>query len=252
MTMCARWVTLTAFISLSFAQSPIEVPFSSKSYGFDGPWNAVSVSIGDPPQDVDLIPGAIWWTDVLTPAVCDNSTFSDIGTGCYPRKAGFYDNSSSTTAVWSGIPEGRPGWTQVPAQGGISNNVLDQVTFGGTTIANVSLLTADWAYGMYEPDGKTFPNYIGQLSLGAPAESQIVNGIEAALPPQQMYRNGLTPSGSFGLHLGSSASLVKPSIKGSLWFGGRLLVINLLPNVADSICQATTALVLSGPSFPSQ
>ena len=39
---------------------PQAVQWSSKSYGPDGPWHDVTVSIGAPAQAVDLLPGGEW------------------------------------------------------------------------------------------------------------------------------------------------------------------------------------------------
>lgn len=219
-----RGLVLFSFLStVCTAQDPIQIPFSDSTYGFDGPWNAVSLTIGDPSQDIDLIPGGIWYTAVLASDFCNNVTFSTLGVDCYARSSGLYDNSTSDTAVASGLPVGYPSWTGgSPPMNGESYNNYDQMGFGNDhSIANVSLLFVDWAYEIF-PDGRQLPTPAGSLSLGAPAVNQILpnSDIAGSLPPNQFFADGVTPSASVGLHLGSASSLIEGGIPGSLWFGG--------------------------------
>jgi hypothetical protein len=56
---CCQGLLLILFIACVLAgqNNPQTVEWSSKSYGPDGPWLAVTVSIGSPPQTVDLLLG---------------------------------------------------------------------------------------------------------------------------------------------------------------------------------------------------
>ncbi|KAL2014345.1 hypothetical protein VTN00DRAFT_1870 [Thermoascus crustaceus] len=50
--------------------------WSTKDYGPDGPWQAVEVSVGSPPQTIALYPGGTWSSVVLTTATCQNKSGS--------------------------------------------------------------------------------------------------------------------------------------------------------------------------------
>lgn len=228
------WLPSLLMLSHVYGLVPVQIPFSSKSYSLDGPWNAVSVSVGDPPQEIDLLPAAVWWTDILAPTICDNATFSTLGIDCYARDAGLYSNDSSDTAYYPpGDRLGWPSWTTTLPMNGTSYAVMDILTFGQTTVNNISILLADDAWETY-PSGMDLPVSIGQLSLGAPAKNRILDGVEASLPPNWLFNNGKTPSASFGLHIGSAAPLIDGGIPGSLWFGGNAQRTSSVIEVANT------------------
>lgn len=77
---------------LAANNNPQTVQWSSKSYGPDGPWQAVTVSIGMPPQIFDLLPGGVWASPVLAPSMCANGVSYSVA-----KEAGFYNPSTSNT-----------------------------------------------------------------------------------------------------------------------------------------------------------
>jgi hypothetical protein len=63
--LASEWLSLLILIACSLRPLadniiPQAVQWSSKSYGPDGPWHDVTVSIGAPAQAVDLLPGGEW------------------------------------------------------------------------------------------------------------------------------------------------------------------------------------------------
>lgn len=71
----ARWpifLLLTIPPTLLDATTPFRVPYETKkTFGYDGPWNAVKVSVGTPPQPLHLFPAGHWGTVLQNTTVCD-------------------------------------------------------------------------------------------------------------------------------------------------------------------------------------
>lgn len=207
------------------------IPWSSNSYGPDGPWQAVNIRIGTPLQSIDLLPGGSWMSNVLGSSVCAT------GSSCIAQSAGVYDNSSSSTNF------------EIGQTGTIGNSTFShtvgalQTVFGSAhwMFDTVAVSVREGASGDsfvapiqdfdmlvisdgHEtlPDGSTYPLTIGKLALGAPEFNQSWN----YFPPNprwngtfitsSMFGEGRTPSNSYGMHIGSAAF----GIPGSLTIGG--------------------------------
>lgn len=217
---------------LAASTTPQTAQWSSTSYGPDGPWHAITMSIGTPAQTIDLLPGGSWMTNVLAPSVCANGAACTVA-----KQAGFYTaNSSSTTfeigqtgdvdtapfaATVGVIPSltGNANWTfdtiSIPMLNGVAGNAYKAV------VQDFDLLLITAAHETL-PDGTTYPSQIGKLALGAPEFNQSWlhfppnprwNG---TLLPSALFKQGLSPSNSYGMHIGSAAK----GISGSLTFGG--------------------------------
>ncbi|EPE29610.1 Acid protease [Glarea lozoyensis ATCC 20868] len=222
-------------------RAPQAVTWSTKTHGPDGPWHAVSVSIGSPPQIVDLLPGGMWMSNVLASTVCTGS----IAVNCDVSKAGFYDGKKSTTFV------------QIPQTGSIQNEsfsktgntlstlegsaewIFDTATIpmqnsgsgldssGGSlesytlAIDNFVMLTVTSGVETL-PDGTTYPAQIGKLALGASnfnqswAQNPPNPRFNGTLLPGALVEQEKAPSNSYGMHLGAVAKGISPS----LYFGG--------------------------------
>ncbi|KAL5323502.1 hypothetical protein ACEPPN_008039 [Leptodophora sp. 'Broadleaf-Isolate-01'] len=208
---------------------PFPMTWSSKNFGPDGPWQAVQVGIGIPAQQVALYPAGTFRSHVLTSKICSNATLSpDV---CFASAAGLYAVESSSTGLGTLVraPSAMDfthGGLQVQGSDGVS--VLDQMDIGimdssrdSVIVPNVTFATYDNIAAIY-PGGDLKALQVGTLALGylgtvnqsftRPGQDSI-NG---SLIPGYLQEKGLTPSNTFGLHIGS----VNPKIKGSLYFGG--------------------------------
>lgn len=205
--------------------------WSGKAYGPDGPWQAVTIEIGSPPQPVDLLPGGSWMTNVISPSVCQS------GQACYASDSGVYNPYLSTTAVaidqtgaihnstYAGTVGalstlfGTANWVfdtvLVPLKNGVAGNSLK------AELDDFDLLVLEEAYSTL-PDGTNYSVQVGKLALGSPA----VNQSWAYLPnnpnwngtllTSSLFAQGRTPSNSYGMHIGSAVM----GIPGSLNIGG--------------------------------
>ncbi|KAF8850424.1 hypothetical protein BDZ45DRAFT_193940 [Acephala macrosclerotiorum] len=230
----SKYLLLLLLIGLGLAanSNPQTVQWSSKSYGPDGPWQAVTLSIGTPPQTFDLLPGGVWASPVLAPSVCANGVSCSVA-----KEAGFYNPSTSNTAFeidqTGKVVNSSLGGADAALGSltGSANWMFDTMSIhlrdgivGNTYFAEVqdfNMLVVSEAYETL-PDGTTYPMQIGHLSLGAPEfnESWLHfppnprwNG---TLLPSALFEQGNTPSNSYGLHIGSEAL----GIPGSLNIGG--------------------------------
>lgn len=201
---------------------PSQVVTSTTHYGPDGPWQAVSVSLGEPPQPLDLYPGSTFETIILAESVCKGIR-KDCGTG------GLFDTSASTTIddtsiAYTGHSFGDTvDWTigAMLIQGRASY-IMDQLTIGykEVTVPNVSIRMMESVNVTY-PDGTAYPLQVGQLALGASVANQsfsISSGrsVNASLAPNYLQQHGYIPSSSYGMHIGSAAL----NLPLSLWLGG--------------------------------
>lgn len=225
-------VFILIFILCVQAAVPQTAQWSTRSYGPDGPWQAITVSIGTPAQNIDLLPGGSWMTNVLASSVCANGAACNVA-----KEAGFYTASSSSTTfsigqtgdidkaqfngVVGAIPSltGNANWTfdtiSIPMLNGIAGNQYKLIVPG------FDLLVITSAHETL-PDGTTYPVQIGKLALGSPEFNQTWlhfppnpnwNG---TLLPSALLQQGLSPSDSYGMHIGSAVY----GIPGSLNFGG--------------------------------
>lgn len=217
---------LGLYIDGSLARDPWSMTWSSEKFGPDGPWQAVSVSIGGNDTKIALYPGGSWASTILLSTLCKNTT--DISSICYGDQAGLFDTADSSTYDDTSIyDENRGGWSSM--QLGYTNAVpinaakypaLDSIDIGGTVVQSVDLVTISQGYQTY-PGGKNYPLEVGVLSLGCTDINQTFTNdpypaINGTFVPSYLYEEGQIPSYSYGMHIGSASF----GIPGSLKLGG--------------------------------
>ena len=208
---------------------PLQVAASKKSYGPDGPWNAVSFRLGTPGQNLDLYPGGTFASTIFTNQLCVGVVAKPCGSGGLyaPEKSSTFDG---TSIALSAAGHGTQGYWTIDGQAINYNNasyMMDSLSLGGTggnsdtPVANLSIIRYSNVSIIY-PDGSKYPPQVGQMSLGAPNVNQTFSeddgspAINASLIPSFLNETKATPSSSFGLHIGSAAL----NLPLSLWFGG--------------------------------
>ncbi|KAL3422982.1 aspartic-type endopeptidase [Phlyctema vagabunda] len=220
-------------ITFSVATPPPQlVRWSSNSYGPDGPWQAITLTIGTPPQTVDLLPGGSWMSNVLAPSICTGNAPCNIA-----KSAGFYDPSVSSSTfqiAQTGFVNNISMFDTVgaiPSLQGSANWMFDTVfiSLGNGTAGNeykqrlldFDLLVLSDAHQTL-PDGTTYPVQVGKLALGAPNFNQTwlhfppQPNWNGTLLPSSLFGMGGSPSNSYGMHVGST----QLGIPGSLTLGG--------------------------------
>lgn len=221
-----------SLVSIAFAAAPQTIPFSSKSYGPDGPWQAITIGVGTPSQSVDLLPGGSWSSDVLAPSVCVDAAACPIA-----KLAGFYDASASSTNVQIGQTGNIRGSSFESTGGGLpsltgnADYMFETATLkvqNGVAGQPVDVNFSDFDMLVISeanetlPDGTTYPVQIGSLSLGCPQFNQSWTHFppnprfNGTFLPADLFAQGKVPSNSYGLHIGSAAM----KIPGSLNIGG--------------------------------
>jgi hypothetical protein len=224
--MRSSWLLLGFFARPGWTTLPRQLAWSSKTYGPDGPWHAISIDLGSNSQPLDLYPGNTWHSNILASSIC-----SGVLT-CYAQEAGLYDASASTSvSTYTIINEIETiDWTAgaMPMTGNHS------VQFDTATIIAVDLVAQDAAkipdlslqvilYGYYTlPNGTKYLPEVGTLALGAeginqsyPSVGSITN-FNASLISGYLYETDQIASNSYGLHIGSAAL----GIPGSAFVGG--------------------------------
>ncbi|KFY34304.1 hypothetical protein V494_06876 [Pseudogymnoascus sp. VKM F-4513 (FW-928)] len=220
-------IFLYQLLPFAIAIQPFKIEWSTGNFGPDGPWQAVEVNVGSPPQKIALYPGGVYQSHLLTLDVCKNTTISPL---CYATAAGVYDPGTSTTALdkliqFPAFVDFTEDALAIEGETGISG--LDQIDIGqGVIIPNVTLDLHNDIATIY-PDGTPYPVEVGTFALGFTATiNQSFTGndgitINSTLIPGYLNTDSIpvnqrTPSNSFGLHIGS----VTPEVPGSLHFGG--------------------------------
>ncbi|KAJ5683810.1 uncharacterized protein N7477_000155 [Penicillium maclennaniae] len=230
-----QWVLTLWILWLDdvLCSGPREITWSNKKFGPDGPWQAVTVSMGSnyselvvPSSVVALYPGGSWDSKILLSSICDNKTLSSV---CYGDEAGLFDSDISVTLDNTSI-ESPPYGTWGEVNWGYTNAVpiqakatraTDWMSIDGVAIPDVDLITISAGWQTY-PGGKAYPLEVGTLSLGSPDINQTFGAsikINTTFITSYIYeQEGSTniPSYSYGMHIGS-ASL---GISGSLLLGG--------------------------------
>ncbi|KAK5633228.1 hypothetical protein RRF57_008942 [Xylaria bambusicola] len=211
-----------AIISRVTAQdlTPLEVTWSDLTFGPDGPWRAVEVTLGYD-QTIALYPGREFQTFLLTSDYCNNGNAT-----CPATKARLYNKAQSevdNTGGTGGI-QYAPGpnfMNGLAVAGENAVSWIDNMVLNGVTVPNVSLALISGAYAAY-PDGTWYPLSAGCLGVGAPEtvnQSFTTNegpSINASLIPGWLHQQKQLPSNSFAMHIGS----VDPVMPSSLYFGG--------------------------------
>jgi len=213
------------------AITPRQIVWSEKAYGPDGPWQAVTVNLGTPPQSVDLFPGGFWASNILEASICNSTGQQPV---CYAQAAGLYNSSASSSSVsysetggffqnTSLYPIGNviPPWGSMEYKFDriiIYNSHQDNPELG---IGSFDMFVLFEAY-FFLPDGSIYPMEVGNLALGAPdfnqtwAQGDGLPNINGTFLPSGLYATGEAESNSWGLHIGSVAL----GIPGSLYIGG--------------------------------
>lgn len=222
------------FISLpqTVDATPFRVPFATdKTFGHDGPWNAVEIGIGEPPQYMHFIPGGRDATEVLGPKVCDQVEGSrNIPFASCPAKDGgnIYDETKDSSLIKAskedGSKVGRYSFHYIDV-------VHENVCFSKMTIgkgrsrvelenANISIRETS----IDNLDGK-IPSALGKFSLGANPKYQAgyeVEGSKKSVIAQgksminQLAEDGKMATRMVNLHIGAAGH----KQQGSMIFGG--------------------------------
>lgn len=219
------FVLLASIVQLSTAiRIPRALSWSSQTYGPDGPWHAITVQVGTPSQSVDVFPGGFWQSNFLSSTICA-STSSQI---CYASAAGLYDSASSSSSNVLSPPFGGDVVNATFSDKGFlslvgsADIVFDSVSImtedppsATVQYSNLSMLVISEGYETL-PDGTKYAIEVGNLALGAPNLNQTWGGINGSLVTSYLYTTGQVPSNSYGLHIGSTALGIPPS----LYIGG--------------------------------
>lgn len=231
------WLFVLSFLSiLRPANSKyLLVPNSAKSYGPDGPWNAFSIIVGNPDQNIDVYMGGVFSSAILSANICNFPNNSTAKPSCPARSVGggVYNATKSTTSdtksiriTDSGSISLGYGPADVLVLTGSSGLMMDRMVIGDgpllqQTITNTSINRIDQATQTL-PGGGSYDLQVSYLSMGAPDSVQSfglgvgIPPINASIPVNQLTINGATNSRSWGMHIGSS-QLKQP---GSLILGG--------------------------------
>ena len=202
--------------------SPYVANWSSTHYGPDGPWNAVSVFVGDPPQSVDLMPGGTYASWLMGAGICANQTPSSPNWPglCVPQQSGLYDWSQSQTADDSSVRyEGQPDLGEPLQTNGSTRYVLDTFQFNSAAqkVLDSGFNVMGSAYRTL-PNGTQYPLTLGSLSFGAPTVNQTFSQgedeppLNASMTPIQEFLDREIPSASVAVHFGSVNLGISPSM----------------------------------------
>ncbi|KAI1825971.1 aspartic peptidase domain-containing protein [Xylaria intraflava] len=209
-------------VSRVIADSPIPLAakWSDLSFGPDGPWPAVELTIGND-QTIALYPGHEFQSFLLTTDYCNgNDTCTASTAHLYNQQESQIDHTGSTNGVGYSAPPGfMNGLTMV---GDNAAPWSDTVTIGDVRIPTVGLALLSSAYALY-PDNTWYPLSVGCFGVGAPrAVNQSFStkegqpAVNVSLVPGWLSAKNEIPSNSFAMHIGSA----NPPMPGSLYFGG--------------------------------
>ncbi|KAI0489490.1 aspartic peptidase domain-containing protein [Xylaria cf. heliscus] len=198
---------------------PFAVTWSDLTFGPDGPWPAVEVTLGLD-QKIALYPGREFQTFLLTSDYCNNNTTCPSSMAhLYNKAQSQVDNTGSTGSIQ--FAPGPNFMNGLNVAGKDAQSWIDNMDLGGLTVPNVSLALLSSSYAVY-PDSTWYPLSAGCLGIGAPAtvnQSFTTNygpTINASLIPGWLNAHDQLPSNSFAMHIGSA----NPPMPGSLYFGG--------------------------------
>ncbi|MCJ1265655.1 hypothetical protein MMC22_005535 [Lobaria immixta] len=222
------WVFVSVLASLPLSNakqsgsSPLQLNTSSKSYGPDGPWHAVTVWLGSERTAIDLYPGGQYGSIILSDQACE-STSSPCGSGGVfnGRNSITFDNHSIQYDAFKSNPV--ISWdTGALKYRGVAEYAMDRLAGDRDlhwTVQNLSIILAS-NISMVYPDGSRYPPQVGKLALGSPAVNQTFTAdgpsINASLLTGSLEEQNQVSSSSYGLHVGSAS--LGPEL--SLWIGG--------------------------------
>ena len=212
-------------LAQSGAPPPLQVKASTQLYGPDGPWQAVSVEFGFPGQPLDLYPGGVWESTILTDQICQDHADVPCGTG------GLFNPDESET-----LDD-----TSVHYNANVSGNtsdlgyeliygamllkytnttpILDQLQIANRLVSNFSAKMYSSLTMVYS--GVEYPVQVGELSLGPIDKQSFSDGgptTNASLIPGFFDAEQFISSNSYGLHVGIGAEAHKLDL--SLMLGG--------------------------------
>ena len=137
---------------------PVQLTPSTETYGPDGPWQAVTVFVGDPKQKIDLYPGGVYESTVFVTGICDDITLRPCASG------GVYDPDRSDTLDDTSIEiDFDADWTSgAMYQPGKAQPVLEQVTIDdrNQVVTNLSIDLVSELETIY-PEGSRYPVQVG-------------------------------------------------------------------------------------------
>ncbi|PWY93040.1 hypothetical protein BO94DRAFT_622242 [Aspergillus sclerotioniger CBS 115572] len=201
---------------------PRQVTWSDKHFGPDGPWQAVTVSMGSNYSELvvssstlALYPGGSWESKILLSSICDNKMLSSV---CYGDTAGLFDSDISVTfdnhsigmppyGTWGDVDWGFSDAVPVHAK---ATRATDWITIEGASVPDVDLITISAGWQTY-PGGQAYPLEVGILSLGSPDINQTFGAvikINTTFVTSYFYEQEGSlniPSYSYGLHIGSAS-----------------------------------------------
>ena len=195
----------------------------NEAFGPDGPWNAVTVGVGtdaagNPLSQVNLLPGAMGESIVFNTDYCSEADIS-----CPAQKAGFWDANNSRTVIENVRKDPATVWqwgsSVAMNQTGAALECVDQVSINtsqGLVAVNNTMLASATDDDFHLPDGSTWAQTIGSLSLGIHGGSLAFPNTTGNTIPGYLNSQNEIPSNSVGLHYGS-ANL---GIEGSMVYGG--------------------------------
>ena len=209
-----RVIATALILTIASTTNPFQLNTSSQSYGPDGPWQAISIAIGEGQGPIDLFPGG-WASSLLL-----TSTECSQGSQC--AAAGIY-NPNVSDSTFDAEGSLRPS-TETYYLGVIDLDYTYQVGLDSLTLSSPSLVVAPVSVPDFKialasnlemtiGKGVPYPLQAGQLALGP--SPLILSGNESLIPGKLEAQNDI-PSSSFGLHYGSAALGQKLSV----WLGG--------------------------------
>lgn len=225
-------------VDLSEAQNGSGMPVSwhfntTNPRGPDGPWSALDIQVGWPPESVSVYPGRSQATLVVSKAVCQRQ-----GSNCSNPGAGLYDKIPVKNLTLDELDirsDNIPGWNNNltdPLQlKGPVTHVLERITIslqsgGEQYLDNLTFLVSNGMTVNFLGGVQTSLD-TGILSLASKRtnETNITTSFEGAsvetytpLAFLGVYGGGsdVPISASWGLHVGSA----RHNVFGSLYFGG--------------------------------
>ncbi|KAI0180641.1 hypothetical protein GGR52DRAFT_253923 [Hypoxylon sp. FL1284] len=212
--------------------TPKQISWSDKTLGPDGPWNAVTVALGNN-QDVTAYPGKMWESFFPGESYCANTATGD--QPCYAQQVGaIYNESAGTGSIPKVSADAANGFTpNMLSTGREGTRYSDRISLGDDTgqwtndeVDNFDMVLLSDTQFQY-PNRNKYPIFAGCLSLGASpavvnqsfpaAAGQTAGAVNMSLLAGTLAEQNAINSQTFGMHIGSTAP---ERVPGSLWLGG--------------------------------
>jgi hypothetical protein len=217
------YLEITVLLPRACATQYFSVPWSNRHYGPDGPWQAVTVTVGgnDTGQlllnqnhvPVDLLPGGYWQANILAPVGCKNYTDGTCG------KGGMWDPQTPSDTAF--LPQWRDAAYRIEAVD--QSQILQATTIASRTFFNTSLCSII-NVTVTGNDGRVRGPQLGTFPLGAEEQLQSWGSVTDRNAPRlygfsfagALFNQSYTASYSYALHIGAANF----GYGGSLTFGG--------------------------------